>query len=846
MAKFNEGDVLMAVGMLWRERSSPIELRVLTPKGTCSGYFDDPVKLVEAARYWNVRGNIYVTLNEVHPDCAARRLNKVEWTKSGDTTKDAEIIRRTNVYIDLDPVRISGIASTDEEHDAAKAVALEVQRFLSEHGLPEAVLISSGNGYGLFLAIDLPAADGQLVKRFLAALASKFDTDKVKVDKSVFNTSRIARLPGTMNCKGENLPHRPHRLAAIVSAPEILVAATEKQLQAIIDVIEGKPAQTTNQQTKVAHSFDVAKWLTERSVSFQIVEKNDGTQFKLDHCPFKKEDHPAGGCAIFQRNDGTISASCFHSKCKWGWKELRTKLDPSFDVRAEQQVVSGTESIKDPHRLARLILDDYSHADHATILRYQRSFYVWRDGIWKELDQIEIRAIITKRIKEEFDRYAAVMALSGAQCQTPQVTTKLVADVLNALSSLIRVELTDSSCWLDGIGWPSNEILVCKSEIIHLPSYLNGGAVYAISHTPRLFVQNKLEFDFEPNAAAPTRWLQLLDEIWPDDPDSQKLLQEYFGYCLTPDASLQKFLALIGASRGGKGTITNVLSTLIGKPNCCSIRLAKLASRFGLENAVDKSLILVPDAIMPRPERAAEVVELLKAMTGGDAIDVDRKGKPIITAKLPGKVVVTSNNMIGLPDESAALYKRMLVLRFTNSFYGREDIKLEEKLRSELPGVLLWAINGYNRLSKAGRFTVAKSGEKLKQRLAFAGSPVASFVTERCVIDAGQSIEHDETYTGYRAFCEEFVLDVCEQSEFGKKLVEAVPSVDPDYRPKPKSPGGRRPRYYKGIGWNTAATQDSVAPVMSNAQSVVTVASPDDLLTPPARATAGTDFVLAV
>src|SRR5262249_16614748 len=158
--------------------------------------------------------------------------------------------------------------------------------------------------------------------------------------------------------------------------------------------------------------------------------------------------------------------------------------------------------------------------------------------------------------------------------------------------------------------------------------------VYTLPHTPRLFVQNKLEFDFEPTAATPTRWLQLLNEIWSEDHDSQKLLQEYFGYCLTPDASLQKFLALIVPSRTAKGTITGVLSALICKPNCCSIRLAKLASRFGLENAVDKSLILVPDAVMPRPERAAEVVELLKAMTGGDAIDVDRKGKPIITAKL--------------------------------------------------------------------------------------------------------------------------------------------------------------------------------------------------------------------
>ena len=139
----------------------------------------------------------------------------------------------------------------------------------------------------------------------------------------------------------------------------------------------------------------------------------------------------------------------------------------------------------------------------------------------------------------------------------------------------------------------------------------------------------------------PIRWLQLMDEIWPDDPDSPKLLQEFFGYCLTPDVSLQKFLMLIGKSRGGKGTITRLLSELVGKPNFCAIRLSNMTRRFGLENAVGKSLILVPDANMPRPDKASEIVELVKAVTGCDPLDVDRKGKPIITDILSAKIVLS-------------------------------------------------------------------------------------------------------------------------------------------------------------------------------------------------------------
>jgi putative DNA primase/helicase len=38
-----------------------------------------------------------------------------------------------------------------------------------------------------------------------------------------------------------------------------------------------------------------------------------------------------------------------------------------------------------------------------------------------------------------------------------------------------------------------------------------------------------------------------------------------------------------------------------------------------------------------------------------------------------------------------------MMLRLTESFYGREDKALTEKLLTELPGILNWAIEGYVR-----------------------------------------------------------------------------------------------------------------------------------------------------
>jgi hypothetical protein len=49
----------------------------------------------------------------------------------------------------------------------------------------------------------------------LKALAAKFDTSAVKIDQKVFNASRITKAYGTMTCKGDGMPERPHRISCM-------------------------------------------------------------------------------------------------------------------------------------------------------------------------------------------------------------------------------------------------------------------------------------------------------------------------------------------------------------------------------------------------------------------------------------------------------------------------------------------------------------------------------------------------------------------------------------------------------------------------------------------------------
>ena len=200
-----------------------VELRCLnTHKGTISGYFNDFNKLAqEAAKLSGKVPAVYVTLNPVNPDLLARSANRIK-AYARETTADKDILRRRWLPLDFDPVRPAGISSTDAEHEAALTRAREVREWLRGQGWPEPILADSGNGAHLLYRIDLPNDEdaARLVKGCIEAIAFKFADERINVDLTPFNAARIWKLYGTLCCKGDNLPERPHRLARLLEVPK--------------------------------------------------------------------------------------------------------------------------------------------------------------------------------------------------------------------------------------------------------------------------------------------------------------------------------------------------------------------------------------------------------------------------------------------------------------------------------------------------------------------------------------------------------------------------------------------------------------------------------------------------
>ena len=174
------------------------------------------------------------------------------------------------------------------------------------------------------------------------------------------------------------------------------------------------------------------------------------------------------------------------------------------------------------------------------------------------------------------------------------------------------------------------------------------------------------------------------------------------GYLLLPDTSLQKMFMFIGPKRSGKGTIARAIRGVVGDQNCCAPVLGSLQGEFGLQPLLGKTVAIVADARLSGRTDAAVIVERLLSITGEDAQTVNRKHKPAVTTQLKTRFILISNELPSLRDASATLPSRVILLRTTDSFYGREDHNLTERLLRERPGILRWALTGWQRLRERG------------------------------------------------------------------------------------------------------------------------------------------------
>lgn len=357
--------VKAALGIL-KSPGQLFEIRILKGKTIISGYFTDVETLEESFKTVDLRGsNIFYTLNTINPDCYSREQHNC-FRQSKTMTSDSDIVAYQWMLVDLDPVRATGISSSSAEVKEAYDVANRIIDYLKGRGYPAPVMALSGNGIHLLYRIALKntTENASLIERCLKALDLMFSSEKVEIDKKVFNPSRISKLYGTKAQKGTSTKDRPHRLSRIIKKPDEIKVVEKDLLEKLAEEYPTEPPKAKQQKSG---DFDLDQWISDHGIRIDSVKTwKDTTKYNLVECPFDS-NHKAPDATLIKMPTGAICFKCFHNSCSGhDWREFRLKFEPdAYDdkwAEDEARIENGWKAYKAFNRQR----EDISYQEEST------------------------------------------------------------------------------------------------------------------------------------------------------------------------------------------------------------------------------------------------------------------------------------------------------------------------------------------------------------------------------------------------------------------------------------------------------------------------------------------------
>ena len=212
-----------------------IELRHQDGDRWVSGLFDDIGALRLAIHRQAARGNLYTSIN-------APKLMPVSNAMHDRALVDDDIVMRTRLVFDFDPIRPKNTPSTDTEMRAAGTARDRLVSAFSAAGWPQPATALSGNGaHALYrVRMKVSSESTAMLKALYVGLKADFDTNEVDFDTTVRNPSRIWRLYGCVNRKGIPTLARPHRIAQ-ASIPGRWQAVSPQQIERMASMYVRRP-----------------------------------------------------------------------------------------------------------------------------------------------------------------------------------------------------------------------------------------------------------------------------------------------------------------------------------------------------------------------------------------------------------------------------------------------------------------------------------------------------------------------------------------------------------------------------------------------------------------------------
>lgn len=242
------------------------------------------------------------------------------------------------------------------------------------------------------------------------------------------------------------------------------------------------------------------------------------------------------------------------------------------------------------------------------------------------------------------------------------------------------------------------------------------------------------------------------------DADLIRYVQKAAGYSLCGDTREEALFIAHGPTGGGKTTLAEALRAALGDYAATADPETFLTSRRdGASPRADIARLhgrrLVVGVEVDQDRRMAE--GLVKQLTGGDTVVARHLYREHFEFRPQFKLWIFANDAPRVRDDDDAVWRRLRLVPFVHPVPREErDPQLKAALRDPKlggPAVLAWTVAGCLLWQREG-LGAPPVIESATQSYREAQDPVADFVAESCVVEAGASATVEELYAAYAAW----------------------------------------------------------------------------------------------
>jgi putative DNA primase/helicase len=288
-------------------------------------------------------------------------------------------------------------------------------------------------------------------------------------------------------------------------------------------------------------------------------------------------------------------------------------------------------------------------------------------------------------------------------------------------------------------------------------------------HDPKFRSLIQLNVEYVKDAKSP-ELDKFLSDVFPND--CIPLVEEFVGYLLIPDTSLQKAFIAIGPGGNGKGTFLKILKTFLGEENVSSVSFHQLEEdRFSISSLFGKLANIYHDL----DSRILESASKFKSIVTGDPIGAEQKFKDHYTFEPYCRLLFSANDFPSSKDRTEAYFDRLIFVRFPKKFRGTSDQILDyDKVLVGVPGflpaLLARGLIGLQRLMKSRRFSDSETNVRATEEYRRECSNAYDFVRELCRHDENGWIDRKSLYEKYGGWCLDEGMKPMSAKNFAKSV----------------------------------------------------------------------------